>query len=257
MRAPDRRTEAAIRALQTRQGRRKSEFCLCEGLRASRELLAKAPALVAAGVLRDDIEPFAGTEDFFRAPTAWFDTFAPTMQSQGVLVLARRPAPIPDTLPAQDRFILALDQVSDPGNLGTILRTAAATGRKEVWLTKGSADPYSDKAIRAGIAIQFSLNLRFFDDLQTMVERAPALGIDGPVFLTSPHDGENVFGVSDLFERSIIVLGGEANGITSVPSGSRWVTLPMPGGEESLNVAQAATVFLFEDVRRSCRIEKN
>lgn len=251
---PDRAAESLIRTLRTRHGRKKSDACLCEGLRACRELIAKVPDLILFGVLRKDIEPISGTESFFRAEDSWFSEFAPTVQSQGILIVAKRPTPPREDEKVKDAFIVALDQVTDPGNLGTIMRTAAASGRKEIWLTKGSADPFNEKVIRAAIAIQFSMKIRFFDSLEEMVRLAPSLGIDGPVYLTSPHEGESVFEAQALFDRSLLVFGGEANGISSVPTGSQWVTLPMPGGEESLNVAQAATVFLFEYVRR-CQIQ--
>lgn len=253
MTVPDRKTEAAIRQLQSRHGRRKSEYCLCEGVRACRELLSKAPGLIVSGVLRDDIAAPEGTDHFFRASEKWFNEFSPTVQSQGILILAKRPAEIPDTVPAADAFVVALDHVCDPGNLGTIMRTAAASGRREIWLTKGSADPFSDKSIRAAIAIQFSLNIRFFENLTEMLQRAPRLGMTGKMMLTTPHRGENIFTAPTVFNRSILVFGGEANGISEVPEGAEWVTLPMPGGEESLNVAQAATVFLFEYVRRNTK----
>ena len=66
-----------------------------------------------------------------------------------------------------------------------------------------------------------------------------------------PHGGESCFTLPGLFDRSVIVIGGEANGVTGHPRNSVSVTIPMPGNYESLNAAQAATVLLFEHVRRT------
>ena len=74
------------------------------------------------------------------------------------------------------------------------------------------------------------------------------------VWLTDPHGGESCFSAAKLYERSVIVIGGEANGVTPL-AGAQRVMIPMPGNYESLNAAQAATIFLFEYVRRTMNTE--
>lgn len=177
-----------------------------------------------------------------------FAKLAGTVNSQGVLTVAAIPPPPSRETPPQVPFIVALDGVRDPGNFGTICRTLRSTGLTELWYTKGSIDPYGDKAIRSGLGIQFALQLRFFDNLEALHAAAAEFGFD-KVFLTDPHKGENCFNTPDLFEHSVVVIGGEANGVNNL-SGARHVTIPMPGNYESLNAAQAATIFLFEYVRR-------
>ena len=145
-------------------------------------------------------------------------------------------------------FILAVDKLGDPGNFGTILRTAKAAGLREFWFTAGSADAYQPKVIRSSLAAQFSMNLREFADLDELKKFAGSCGFD-KVFLTDPHYGESCFDCKELFDRSVVVIGSEAHGIGSEVAGNR-VTIPMPGNFESLNAAQAATIVLFEHVRR-------
>ena len=145
-----RRTESLLRALRTRHGRRDSEYCFCDGLRASREVVTLAPELVELVILREGTAlPFSAPVEPVVLPQAEFDRIAPTVHSQGILVLSRRPAPVPMDVPMADPFALVLDRVGDPGNFGTILRTARAVGLHEVWLTRGTADPFSDKVVRS------------------------------------------------------------------------------------------------------------
>ena len=150
--------------------------------------------------------------------------------------------------PPQDPFLLALDRLGDPGNFGTICRTLRSTGLTELWYTRGSVDPYGDKAVRSALGAQFALSLRSFENLEVLREQAARFGYP-TVYLTDPHTGEDCFRCSGLFDRSVVVIGAEADGVSALDGAAR-VTIPMPGNYESLNAAQAATVFLFEYVRR-------
>ena len=87
------------------------------------------------------------------------------------------------------------------------------------------------------------------DDLKALASFASRSGFD-KVFYADPHRGESCFECPDLYKRSLIIIGGEANGSTDLPQGTRSVQIPMPGNYESLNAAQAATVLLVEYVRR-------
>lgn len=252
MSAPDSKIESILRQLQSRQGRKKMPYCLAEGYRCCTELLARAADLVECAIVRDDVDfKIPSHIDVYRATERFFEKNAPTVQSQGVMLIVKKPQFLDLEEMTDEPYILVLDQITDPGNLGTIFRTAVASGIKEIWLTKGCCDPFSDKVIRSAMSIQFSLKLRQFETLQNAVELAPKLGYNGAIYITSPHEGKNLFTTSDLFEKSLIVFGNEANGITQKPTPhAQWVTIPMLGNEESLNVAQAATIFLFESVRR-------
>lgn len=245
-----RKEQSLLRALTTRGGRKRSEFCRCEGVRAVRELLEKRPELaefVAAtprGLKALGFEP----PDLRLLDEEDFAELSETVNTQGVIALARIP-PENDGEPLGN-FILALDRIGDPGNYGTMARTLLSVGGKELWSTKGTVDPWCDKAIRSGMGAQFMLGHRRFDDLQTMSSFAARHGFSR-VFYADPHQGENCFECRDLYDRSLIIIGGEANGSSDLPAGTRSVRIPMPGNYESLNAAQAATVLLVEYVRRS------
>lgn len=243
------RQEALIRSLQTRHGRRGSPFCCCDGLRSTREIAALAPHLIESVLLREGIElPFAVPCEPVVLPEREFAKLAGTVNSQGILIVARRPDPIPADAPIPDPFAFVLDRIGDPGNFGTILRTARAIGLHEVWIVKGTVDPFSDKTLRSASGAQFAIGLRWFDDLPALAESLRRHGIRR-IYRTVPSGGANLFKEEDAFRSSAILMGCEATGVAEL-DGSATLSIPMPGDAESLNVAQAATVVLFEYARR-------
>lgn len=247
-----RRELALIRALSTRGGRKKSGCCRCEGLRAVRELLLYYPEKVQFVAMTQTVAAeFECDPELKRiVPDKLFDEISGTVSTQGVIAVARIPEDASG--PIKGDFVLALDQLGDPGNFGTIARSLRAAGQFELWYTKGSIDPWGDKAVRSGMGVQFGLNMRRFDSLKELAEFGVAQGVKR-VYIADPHQGENCFTCKELFDRSIIVIGGEPNGVMgSYPDAGR-VVIPMPGEYESINAAQAATVLIFESVRRKIK----
>lgn len=243
------RQASLIASLRSRHGRKDSGLCLCDGLRACSEVIALRPDLLDLIVIREDfraeieypIEPVI-------LPAQEFDKLAQTVNSQGIITVSRRPEPIAPDAPLSDPFVLVLDQVRDPGNFGTIIRTARAAGLHEIVLTKGSADPFHDKVIRSASGAQFALGMRYFDNLESMAEILRARGIE-KFYRTLPAGGDNLFRAEGVFQKSAIILGCESTGVSEL-EGSAGLNIPMPGTAESLNVAQAATIILFDYVRR-------
>ena len=250
-----RREKSLLKALASRIGRRRFGCCRCEGVRAVRELLEFFPQLIRFVVVTE-----RGRAELADVPTgvrlvseSEFAEISGTVNAQGVIAVADIP---PDAAgPVKGDFILALDQLGDPGNFGTIARSLRAAGQSELWYTKGSIDPWGDKAIRSGMGAQFGLRLRRFETLEALAAAARTAGFD-KVFLADAHQGESCFRQSGLFERSVIVIGGEPNGIMGFAPNARPVTIPMPGNYESINAAQAATVLIFESVRRKMELQK-
>ena len=140
---------------------------------------------------------------------------------------------------------MVLDGVSEPGNMGTILRTALAVGLKEVVITSGTVDPFNSKAIRSGMGAQFRLKFFQEKDLKSIAFKFP----QRKIWLTSPLAKKSIYSSEFDLSCSFLVFGEEGDGIKDFTHGER-VMIPMPGDLESLNVAQAATLFLFEGVRR-------
>lgn len=241
---------------QSRHNQRKSPYFTAEGLRCCTEALQRRPEWVEAAVFSDSAcQSAAGLLaqaqqlgcEIQRVSDGEFSRLACTDAPQGVLCLMRKPTqPPPSLLPTPCTIIL--DQVREPGNFGTILRTAWAAGIESVWYTAGSADPWSPKVVRSGMGAQFALSLCRFDSLAAAAEAHSKLGgtrvwcamLEAPVTLFDPEF---------ITAGAAIVLGNEANGVTD-PSVGEAVTIPMPGAAESLNVAQAATLLIYEALRR-------
>jgi TrmH family RNA methyltransferase len=240
--------EALIKALYTRHGRKKYDFCVCEGVRCCSDFLAARPELLELLVCSEDFSHDFDRYNPARIPECQFSKLSSTIAAQGILAVAKKPEPVPESKPPADPFVFVLDRVGDPGNFGTILRTVKAAGLKELWYTAGSVDPFNDKVLRSAMAAQFTVGLREFASLQTLKQALAAFGYNR-FYRTDPHQGENCFKEPGLFDKSVIIIGSEADGAGEL-EGSVPVTIPMPGNSESLNAAQAATIFLFEYVRR-------
>ena len=254
------RQRQVLTQLQSRHGRRRSELFVAEGLRACAAALAQRPQWLEAMVCS---APFAasvagrGLAEQVRSGVAGatvtevdeqdFAALASTENPQGVLCLLRRPdTSVPPLL--ADPFVLVLDRIREPGNLGTILRTAWAVGLSHVWLTAGSADPFEAKVVRAGMGAHFSLRLVQAGDLAAVRDQLAERGRQ-PLYLTVPRDGLSCFAPTFSLAGAGLVIGNEAEGIADLGLGPH-VTIPMPGNAESLNAAQAATVLLLDAVRR-------
>lgn len=140
---------------------------------------------------------------------------------------------------------VVLDRLQDAGNVGSILRTAAAMGVEQVLALKGAAGLWSPKVLRAGMGAHFCLNLVE----QLDVEALDGLGI--PLVATSSHTNQDLHIVS-LPEPCAWVLGHEGQGVSKelMTRCDLTVRIPQPGGEESLNVAAAAAICLYESMRR-------
>ncbi len=174
--------------------------------------------------------------------------FASTTSPQPVVAEVEVPTPDTTILNGATAVLVAAD-VNDPGNLGTLMRSALAAGFDAIVALGDTTDPFSPKSVRAAAGATFRLPV--------IVERSAADGFD---LLTSA--GLRVIGTrmtnatdcdqADLLSRVALVVGNEAHGL-AVAFGDRvddWVRIPMAGDVESLNVAMAATVLTYEVARQ-------
>ena len=166
----------------------------------------------------------------------------------GVAMLAVVPAPSPRDATA-GTFCLLLDDVQDPGNAGSMLRSAAAAGVEQAWLSPGCAFAWSPKVLRAGMGAHFALDIHEDVDLVDWTRRYRARG--GRVVALVRDGGEDLFTLP-LARPLALAIGNEGAGLSTVlvEAASARATIPMPGAAESLNAAAAAAIALFECVRR-------
>ena len=167
-----------------------------------------------------------------------------TVTPSGVLAVV----PMPECLlPQPLTWALILDRLRDPGNLGTILRSAAAVGVECVMCTKGTVDAFNPKVVRAGMGAHWALRL-CVDQPWSQIE--PALE-DLQVLLAVPRDGRRFWDV-DWLRPTALIIGGEAEGAGTKAAhlATDRVTIPMREVTESLNAAVAASILLFEAARQ-------
>lgn len=157
---------------------------------------------------------------------------------------------IPDPPPAEIRgSCILLDALQDAGNVGSILRTAAAAGIVDVFLGPGCAGAWTPRVLRAAQGAHFDLRLREQADLDAVMA-----GFSGATIAATVHGGEALYR-HDLTGGLAWLFGSEGGGISPhlEAAAAKRVFIPMAQGSESLNVAAAAAICLFEEVRQKSR----
>jgi TrmH family RNA methyltransferase len=147
---------------------------------------------------------------------------------------------------SQSQFALLLEDIQDPGNLGSILRSAAAAGCDAVFLSQGCADAWSPKVLRAGMGGHFVLSLHESADLLQV-----AAEFTGKILSASLQANKSLYD-SNLRGKLAFAIGNEGAGLSPalLEAAQQHFVIPMPGKIESLNAAAAAAVCLFEAVRQ-------
>jgi TrmH family RNA methyltransferase len=165
-----------------------------------------------------------------------------TETSQGILAVLDIPKITP---PPSGTFCLIPDQVRDPGNLGTLLRSAEAAGADLALIPPGTTDPFAPKVVRAGMGAHFRLPIipMEWDEIRSMAKDRRVLLAD--------MDGESCW-ETDLRQPLILIIGGEAEGASEEGCGlaTQRICIPMRGNAESLNAAVAGSVLMFEVMRQ-------
>ncbi|MDO5298886.1 MAG: RNA methyltransferase [Clostridia bacterium] len=241
----------ALRELQRPRARRESGLFIVEGVKMVREALALSlcrTLIVEAGrdaehdLMARQAED-AGCEVLLVTP-AIMQAVCEARTPQGIAcTVAIRPGP--ETL--DGRLIVALDGVQDPGNVGTILRTADAAGFDGALLGSGCADLYGAKTLRSTMGSVFRVPVRRTDALARELERMKACGY---AVIATELGGEDFY-ANCPHERAVLVIGSEGHGVSREvrAAATHHLALPMRGGAESLNAAVAAGIMIYEMAR--------
>jgi TrmH family RNA methyltransferase len=239
-----------VHNLQARSRERRSEKAfVIEGVRLLEEaqksdwetrLVLYSEELSGRGMQLVDAFHSQGTKVAVVSPKV-MRAVSDTETPQGILaVMGMRSLPIPEILD----FILVLDQLRDPGNLGTILRSAAAVSVQAVLLTPGTADQFSPKVMRGAMGAHFRLPVHNADweEIQSRIRDS---GLRS--YIAVANRGQVYYQV-DYRPPLALILGGEASGAgeSAYQTAESLIQIPMPGGGDSLNVSVAAGILLFE-----------
>ncbi len=224
-------------SLKDKKGRKEYGLFLVEGRKMVTECLRSGMEVEGIIVAESYEGEIPLSQPITRVSDDIFRFLSDEKTPQGILCRTR--IPVPTLLPPKGKCLF-LDGVSDPGNLGAILRTANAAGYKEVYLTTECADPFSPKCVRA------SMSGVFFTEIYR-AERAEILSVlkDTPI-LIADMDGENVFSYTPP-KRFALVIGNEGNGVSEEVKKSAYhtVKIPMEDTQESLNAAVSAGIIMY------------
>jgi RNA methyltransferase, TrmH family len=242
------------RKLKDRKHRDEKKQFLVEGLRFVSEALA-SEFEVTSLFLSEDMAGKWGTLGIegkikestraFKLPDRIFKEISFTEHPQGIAAIVNwKNIEIEST----EGFYILADKVQDPGNLGTIIRSAHASNALGVIVTKGTVDVYNDKVLRSTMGSIFHVPVVEDRDMACLNK----LRSEGFKLVVSSLETENDFFQVDLTGRVIIAVGNEGSGISSefMDIADIKVKIPMPGGAESLNVSAAASIMMFEVVRQ-------
>lgn len=243
-----------IRALQKQSQRRQEEnVFVIEGVRLVEEALQADVEICWACYIADLDNRGKQLVEHLRQRHVPLEEVSPavlkaisdTETPQGILLVVKQPE-LP--VPTSPGFVFLPDQVRDPGNLGTMLRSAAAAGVELVLLPPGTVDVTSPKVVRSAMGAHFSLPMRqlVWQEIEALVHNQ---GLQ--VFLADVNKGIP-YTRADFRKPLMLIIGGEAEGASAQARAlaAQSVFIPMPGKAESLNAAAAATVLLFEIVRQ-------
>ena len=240
--------------LCTKQGRDKEGLFLIEGYRNVRDAVNKnAPIeyILVSDKCSYDLSVFNSIKMFRLAPRI-FDYVSETVTPQGIIAVCRMmEIGFSDIELDETSLVVVCENLQDPGNAGTIIRTADASGAKAVIMAKGSVDIYNPKVVRSVMSSLFSIkviNNKNMDSVFGFLKNNDICPVAGALSKNSVDLFE-----SDLKGRCAILIGNEGNGLSeeTIKRCSKTVTIPMIGGAESLNASTAAAIMMYEHVRQN------
>lgn len=179
-----------------------------------------------------------------------FQYVSDTKTPQGILcIVEQKKYNMEELLNIENPHFMVLDNLQDPGNLGTIVRTAEGAGVDAVFLSKESVDIYNPKTIRSTMGSIYRMPVIYVDDLLELLSTFRQKGIKS---YAAHLEGENSYDKEDYQSGTAILIGNEGNGLRDEISAAAdiWVQIPMQGKVESLNAAIAASILMFEVYRQ-------
>ncbi len=197
------------------------------------------------------MKPWMENEEVYIVDHKLFAELAQTETSQGIIASVKKPMPsLEDFLnkKSSGNFVV-LDRLQDPGNIGTIIRTADAAGYELVVALKGTADVFSPKVVRSATGSLFRIPIAFVENNNQLVEFAAKAG---KKLVATCLDDSKFYYEENLKENIALIVGNEGNGISQelIEKSDVKIKIPMHGNIESLNASVAAAIIMYESVRK-------
>lgn len=250
-----------LKSLHTKKGRAEHGLFLVEGVKLVQEALASGHRLHSVAFSRsasDGLEAVRARAEGAGVPVHVMEdrvlAFAADVQTpQGVIAAVHVwDLALPDRMHLLPGAVVALERVQDPGNMGTIIRTAEAAGAGAAVLSPGCCEPFSPKAVRGASGSVLRMKLFEARDFSLFLKRCRDAGY---TIVAGALDGENVFAEQLFDKKFVLMIGNEANGLTddALRSATRRLRVPMAGQAESLNAGVAAGILLYELLREKLK----
>lgn len=236
-----------LKKLQTKKERDKTSRYIAEGIRAVADAI-KNKADIYAVVLCEGYSADINLEGLkvYELSQKLFDEVKQTVNSQGIIAVINYKIETADKMDFSNySTVLYLDSVTDPGNMGTIIRSADALGADAIVLSKGCVDVFNPKVVRSTMASLLNVPVFTDTDTKSTFEIFKQNGFD----IAGTFPKAQALSCDYTYKsKTVLVMGNEANGISPFVESmcTSCITIPMTGNAESLNVATACTVMLYE-----------
>ncbi|KNF07488.1 tRNA/rRNA methyltransferase YsgA [Gottschalkia purinilytica] len=249
-----------LKLLHKKRGRQKEKSFFIEGIRSVEQSIvsnADIKYIVYSDMLFDTK---GGKELLEKIQTLGYDIYyitdklfreiSDTEHPQGILsVLSFKFYKLEEVLLKEKNFLVLLDRVQDPGNMGTIIRTCDAFGANGIIVSNGCVDIYNPKTVRSTMGSIFQVPIIEYEDIKDAIYDLKSKNID--IISTTLQSSDYCYN-TDFNKNFALVIGNEASGISDfiVEASSSLVKIPMLGNAESLNAAIASAIIMYEVVRQ-------
>ena len=176
-----------------------------------------------------------------------FNDISDVKTPQGILAVIKKNQN--NQIETNQEYILALDSLQDPGNMGTIIRTADSANINQIIINKTTVDPYSPKVIRSTMGAIYRTNIIEVEDLKATLKEMKLKGFQ--IITTDLKATQSIYDIN-YNNKTVVVIGNEANGVSQeiLQTADKKVIIPMLGKTESLNASIAASIMIYEYVRQ-------
>ncbi|NLV91140.1 MAG: RNA methyltransferase [Firmicutes bacterium] len=252
----------AAKKLLRKKGRLQAQRCLLEGTRLVEDAILSQAEMDTVFVSEELVGTDGGEEfiqrlkasrpkvQWYQVPREIIAALSETKTPQGVVAVAKIPeGSLRQALEGPNPLVLIADQVRDPGNLGTMIRTAAGAGCTGVVMTKGTVDPFSGKVLRSTMGSLWRIPIAYDIEYEELLEQLQQVGCS---LVVADAQGRVPYFASDFTGSCGIVIGNEAKGPSPLLNhrAEAVVSIPLHHNVESLNAAVAAAVLLFEAAKQ-------
>lgn len=236
-----------INALKLKKERDKTGLFIAEGERLVKDIGSLVKYVVISQDYTEDISQF---DKVYCVSKNLFNKISDTVNPQGIMAVCEiKDYDINEAFKKENPFLIVLEDITDPGNMGTIIRTCDAGGVDGIILSKGCVDIYNPKVVRSTMGSLFHLPIYRNQSIENILDKCKESNI---ITISAHLKGTTTPYNVDLTKGCAILIGNEARGLkdSTAEQTNTLVKIPMPGKAESMNAAIAAGILIYEGVRQ-------